>query len=892
MTALKIPVQDRTLAMNLLKNQSQQLQTSHGYSHRAYPKRGVAQGASESPTLFSWFLEPLIRKLAQDHDRDGYSVEGAPDCDPTTITSQLFADDCCLVSSTAAGMQRMLDTVGQFCRWAGLTINVGREKSASCNSDNAQGHQFYVQDSKPDPTQPRGQPIFQLDGSPYRYLGTKFLEKDDTDADWLPEIEARLEKLRSKHSILRLRNISARQICGIVKTYMSSTIAFSAALAPYPEEIVRGQQGALHNTTPCDALDQCIYEACRDSFRYREHFDHEAVFLPQHSLLSGGLGLQRTRNLQSVESCCETLANLNSLDPQVRNTTRSVLHQLRARGRSGRKIGAGIGLFIRDCLQVTDGDGESVMHLLHTRTPDVFQSELPTCWLANVKWSHHSHPAVAEWSKFTEWEIDFLCSMQLTTVDAVREWAFASPPEPEEEAAWTSAKTGIRRTPRKYFEWKWWQLDISTPYRQALETLRSHESDHEGEQGTEQVPWPSVDGRAHPTVLMNVDGSKFTDPNVTAGAGVLVNRPNCGWWDEPILQHCCRCIGSQTSNRSEALALLIGLRTCRSVPKIHCMTDSQFVKDGVDKFRIQGIQSATNRTAHRDLFHAILVELSNRDTLYPADHFYLEKVKSHDDTTPITHDEVDLLAKEAAKLPLPQHWQRILSPSYTVFSGGLTHNETELRTLLTQRLRKREVADLPVHLRHLALPSMDHSLAARLWDHLKHPSLSETLLRLRFGITRVLSEHTLGVGHSCKHCAQLIRGADGSPITTDKLHGTEYVSHMLFQCPSTTQHRSDLQQHCDTFTTTLRAQLGDHAPAFCMTDVVADVLLDHPGSDGQVRLDPRGFCNDTIRQQLNDAGADVCDLVKLYTACEPTLYAALRLATFGQQNAAAHLPAA
>ena len=177
------------------------------------------------------------------------------------------------------------------------------------------------------------------------------------------------------------------------------------------------------------------------------------------------------------------------------------------------------------------------MHLLHTRTPDVFQSDLPTCWLANVKWSHHSHPAVAEWSKFTEWEIDFLCSMQLTTVAAVREWAFASPPEPEEEAAWTSAKTGIRRTPRKYFEWKWWQLDISTPYRQALETLRSHESDHEGEQGTEQVPWPSVDGRAHPTVLMNVDGSKFTDPNVTAGAGVLVNRPNCGWRDEPILQH-------------------------------------------------------------------------------------------------------------------------------------------------------------------------------------------------------------------------------------------------------------------------------------------------------------------------------------------------------------------
>ena len=71
----------------------------------------------------------------------------------------------------------MLDTVGHFCQWAGLAVNVGKEKSASCNSDNSPGHQFSIQDSLGGELQP----ISQLDGSPYRYLGTKFLEKEGGD---------------------------------------------------------------------------------------------------------------------------------------------------------------------------------------------------------------------------------------------------------------------------------------------------------------------------------------------------------------------------------------------------------------------------------------------------------------------------------------------------------------------------------------------------------------------------------------------------------------------------------------------------------------------------------------------------------------------------------------
>jgi len=77
-----------------------------------------------------------------------------------------------------------------------------------------------------------------------------------------------------------------------------------------------------------------------------------------------------------------------------------------------------------------------------------------------------------------------------------------------------------------------------------------------------------------------------------------------------------------------------------------------------------------------------------------------------------------------------------------------------------------------------------------------------------------------------------------------------------------------------------------------MNNAVADALLQHTGSADLIRVDPRGFCNDTIRRQLSDAGADMYDLAELYTACEPALHATLRLAAFGRQDAAATRPAA
>jgi hypothetical protein len=116
MEELKIPAVDRKLALELLRKQSQQALTSEGLSERAFPKCSVAQGASESPKLFSWFIEPLLRELQLTHKKHGYSID---DC---TIVAQAFADDIVLGAKDAASLHEMLKTCGECAQSLGWTL--------------------------------------------------------------------------------------------------------------------------------------------------------------------------------------------------------------------------------------------------------------------------------------------------------------------------------------------------------------------------------------------------------------------------------------------------------------------------------------------------------------------------------------------------------------------------------------------------------------------------------------------------------------------------------------------------------------------------------------------------------------------------------------------------
>jgi hypothetical protein len=62
MEAVGLHKDDRRLAMALLRGQSRRCFTSRGLSSKVTPTNGVPQGASESPTLFAVFIEPLLRE--------------------------------------------------------------------------------------------------------------------------------------------------------------------------------------------------------------------------------------------------------------------------------------------------------------------------------------------------------------------------------------------------------------------------------------------------------------------------------------------------------------------------------------------------------------------------------------------------------------------------------------------------------------------------------------------------------------------------------------------------------------------------------------------------------------------------------------------------------------
>ena len=881
LVALKIPPEDRKLASNLLRNQSQQVMTAEGLSRAAFPCCGTAQGASESPRLFSWAIEPLLRRLQHHHTNDGYKLGH------TTVTALAYADDIALVSSTAEGLQRQLDTVGDFCKWSGLSVNVGREKSATMDGNNCVNHQFTVQDKVGEPAQL----LFRLNGSAYKYLGTMMLEKEGAFSEWLPEVENRLRKLKERHARLRLRYISVRQCSGIVSQYLSSVLRYPASLGCYPSDNKITDPGAFHNTVPSDALDEIVYQAAKQTLNYKLCADHKAFHLPQ---ALHGLGIARAADVQTTEACCDALLHLNSSDSQVRETTRYMLHQLQARGFAGRRIGAGLGLLLKFI------DSDSACTLLAKLGPeeDVFQRELPTAWLAaNYPGRRGAHiPGLVD-SGFDRLDVQWLCNHGILTVQQLQQWTRTQgpcrpltcsvvhwPPGQAHPVLCFGRRRGDGMSPQAYYGQKLSAcIDGSPLLAAAMTQLQNRNALCDGEPAVAQDPWPEVDGCAHPAVHVNVDGSQYTDP-VCAGAGILVHGPDGkpSWLspDTALLEHRVRVCGSQDNARAEMLAMYAGLRACRQVPQVKMHSDCSYVLDTMTKYwKDDGRPSLKPlpRTTNADLITVIVRELVRRDASHGPGHISLHKVESHVDDTPIEHVDVDIIAKEAATLPLPAQWQKLLPAQYTVMHLGQTHNIKELRALITERHRQRDAAGLPAHLQHLADPRLDHGLSKKIFNSSKKP-FHESTLRATFGISMHHFHHHPGLGHKCERCSQFALQNDGTPIATADLHSVDAVKHMLFHCPATESHRDQLQLQCDRFTRKMRVtHTSGNIPHFYMADVAADALNDQPWYPDEFPVDPRGFFLIGASAQLHEAGLKPSDIAKLLSMCAPHVKDMLRL---------------
>ena len=84
-------------------------------------QRGVRQGDTLSPKLFSSVLEKIFRNL--NWEKNGIWIDG------TLLTHLRFADDLVLFAKTPQDLQSMLEELTKESEKVGLLMNAGKNKN-------------------------------------------------------------------------------------------------------------------------------------------------------------------------------------------------------------------------------------------------------------------------------------------------------------------------------------------------------------------------------------------------------------------------------------------------------------------------------------------------------------------------------------------------------------------------------------------------------------------------------------------------------------------------------------------------------------------------------------------------------------------------------------------
>ena len=124
-------------------------------------KSGVRQGCNLSPTLFSIFINDLVAEIN--------SLNAGMNFENEQISMLLYADDIVFISSSEAEMQRMLDTLHQWCKKWRVLINSTKSQAVHFRQPRKPRslYQFRIGDNLIDTVET------------YKYLGVIFHEKMD-----------------------------------------------------------------------------------------------------------------------------------------------------------------------------------------------------------------------------------------------------------------------------------------------------------------------------------------------------------------------------------------------------------------------------------------------------------------------------------------------------------------------------------------------------------------------------------------------------------------------------------------------------------------------------------------------------------------------------------------
>jgi hypothetical protein len=127
----------RQLVKDMYEDASSTIEVGGTRSSEIGWRKGVKQGCPLSPLLFNLCLEPLLQAIMKKHKNEGYPVNlGHKDI---RFPIHAYADDVAFISNRREGIEKMLDTLEAFTRWARMEVNNRKCETSSYIIDD-RGH--------------------------------------------------------------------------------------------------------------------------------------------------------------------------------------------------------------------------------------------------------------------------------------------------------------------------------------------------------------------------------------------------------------------------------------------------------------------------------------------------------------------------------------------------------------------------------------------------------------------------------------------------------------------------------------------------------------------------------------------------------------------------------